>query len=234
MASEQKTCRRCAGIFVLDYDSSDPLERVKAKMTLYCETCLPIALSEAEAREAPEKARKLEERWCRICPQEYQQTDLSRETLAAAFVVRAINWIPGSKGLGFIGPSGKGKTRLLYLALRKAFMEGLWVHATTHLAFRKVAIDAYSAEGESRYDARAKLDMMSRVDVLLFDDLGKAPSTEGVDSEFEELIERRTSNDRSILWSANASGQWLIERFGPDRGDPIVRRLGEFTTVVKA
>lgn len=76
--------------------------------------------------------------------------------------------------------------------------------------------------------------MMARVDMLLFDDLGKAPSTENVDAELLELIERRTSNGKALLWSANGSGTWLESRFGPDRGEPLVRRLAEFTKVVRA
>lgn len=232
--TDLKTCRRCSSPFPVNYDDSDPLEAVKARLTVFCDPCLPLALKEAEAKEEPEKLRKLEERWNKICPAQYQNTDLTHPSLAPEFVERVQAWKPSHIGLGFMGSSGKGKTRLLYLALKRAFISGLWVHAITHLAFRKIAIDAFSGEGESRYDARAKLDMMSRVDVLLFDDLGKAPSTEGVDSELEELIERRTSNNRTILWSANGSGQWLIERFGPDRGEPLVRRLAEFTTVVRA
>ena len=71
------------------------------------------------------------------------------------------------------------------------------------------------------------------MEVLLFDDLGKAPSTEGVDAELFELVEVRTSNALPILWSANGGGRWLIDRLGADRGPALIRRLAEFTEVLK-
>jgi hypothetical protein len=63
------------------------------------------------------------------------------------------------------------------------------------------------------------------------DDLGKPPATDRADAELEELVEVRTSQLLPILWSANGSSAWLIKRMGPDRGEPLVRRLSEFSEI---
>lgn len=230
MASETKTCRKCSSPFEVEFEAGNAFSEMGARMARFCLACLPSVTADSEQARIAEEAAEREARWAKICPAEYRDTDLTHDGLAPEFVTAAKEWRPGPRrGLGFISDSGRGKTRLLYVALHTAFSAGLWTHATSHLTFRKVAIDASSAEGDNRYAARAKLDMMARVDVLLFDDIGKPASTECVDSEFEDLIERRTSQRKPILWSSNGAGEWLIRRFGEDRGKPIVRRLAEFS-----
>lgn len=222
-----KSCRRCGADF--NVPASDVF------FAVYCENCLPLALAEAETQRHQSERKVLQLRWAKICPLAYRETDLSYPRLEKRFVDAVRNYKSSEgKGLGLIGPTGSGKTRLLYAVLERAFLAGMWVHSTSHNAFRKVVIDSFGSDGESRWEARSKLDMMTRVDVLLFDDLGKAPATEAVDAELFELIERRTNSKRPTLWSANGSGDALEVWLGPDRGDAILRRLVEFSTVVSA
>lgn len=229
MASETKSCRKCSAPFEVEFEAGNQFSETAARWSRFCTVCIPIVEAESEVERAKEEEADMHARWAKICPAEYRDTDLAHPDLAPEFVAAAVAWRPARRGLGFISDSGRGKTRLLYVALKSAFMAGQWTHATSHLTFRKVAIEASSGEGENRYAARAKLDMMARVDTLLFDDIGKPASTECVDSEFEDLIERRTSQRKPILWSSNGAGEWLIRRFGEDRGKPIVRRLAEFS-----
>jgi DNA replication protein DnaC len=96
-------------------------------------------------------------------------------------------------------------------------------------------LDRFSPRPEGVNEtARARLDKLKRVRVLMLDDLGKAASSERADEQLENLIEKRGGECLPILWSANGSSAWLASRFGPDRGMPLVKRLAEFSTVVKA
>lgn len=192
-----------------------------------CPSCLNLR-SQVAASEAQDAAKtSLSGAWERACPQIYRDTDPER--LPAEAMRLMSDWQPaGGRGIGLTGKTGVGKTRCLFLALHRAHAAGMSVEAVSHNRFSRLAQDAFM--GEKMDDARTKLRDFHRCAVLLLDDLGKAPRTERADAEIEELIEHRTSAGLPILWTANAGGTWLIERFGKDRGPALVRRLAEFCT----
>lgn len=227
-----KTCSRCQTPFTVikanDFDWA-------AKMRRFCDTCTPIVDEEIRLREIEEAKQQKEFKWNEVCPPIYRNTDLTHEGLSPTLREASMGWDPfGSIGLGFMGHSGAGKTRLLFHCLKKAFDADLGVRYITHNAFSKLVIDAFSSGShQSKEESVRSLSYLGKVRVLLFDDLGKAPSTERCDAELEELIEVRGSHLLPTLWSANGCGEWLVKRFGADRGEPLVRRLAEFSTVVK-
>lgn len=190
-----------------------------------CEEMWKITYGESLARD---KAAAHERGWCDVCPQIYRDTDLTRLKGTGAEIINA--WQP-SKGLGFIGPTGAGKTRLLFVALRRCYDAGASVAAVSHNRFSFLAQDAFAGEDDARSRARSEFRKFKICSALLIDDLGKAPRTERADAEIEELVEHRTSHGLPILFTANASGEWLSKRFGEDRGPALVRRLGEFCEV---
>lgn len=196
-----------------------------------CEPCQAERQAEHAAKRDSEKASARELVWHSVCPATYRDTNPTDPRLNRALVAKALAWCPSSRGIGFIGPSDRGKTRSLFLALRKAHDAGRHAMAISHNRFSKVVIDAFSGGDDDRARGKKTLLDLSRCDALLIDDLGKAPSTERCDAELEELVEVRTSEGLPILWSANGSGEWLINRFGADRGKPLVRRLAEFCDV---
>lgn len=231
-----KTCETCQQPFTIDDEGCTDIGRSILTMKRYCEPCLDAIGKASSEAERQREREKLDNRWAEICPPLYRETDFAHPGILPSFFTAAGEWCPGiPQGLGFMGNSGGGKTRLLFWCLQRAFEAGKRVEATSHHAFGRIVMDAFSSPNEERRErANQSLDRFSKVDVLLLDDLGKAPSTERCDAELENLIETRGAHLRPILWSANGHGQWLIDRFGPDRGSPIVRRLAEFSTVVKA
>lgn len=197
-----------------------------------CPPCQEMANREAKAKQESFERGIREEKWNRACPLIYRDTNLNDARLRLPIVESVMGWEPrAGKGLGVIGTTGLGKTRCLFMALRKAFDLEMSVAAISHTKFSRIAMDAFSGDKEDKGTAREVLRELHRAEVLLLDDLGKPPSTERADSELEELIEERTSQGCAILWSANASGEWLVKRFGIDRGEPLVRRLAEFSDV---
>lgn len=227
-----KICIRCKQPF--ETPSFD-LAGVTMSLAICCTSCSAAHLEDSLAREREAEQKRVNERWYAICPPLYRETDITHSGIQASFRDAALAWEPSSTlGLGFIGGSGGGKTRMLMVALRKAFDAGLSTRFLSHNGFSKLVIDAFSnSAGQGRSEAKDALSWLARVRVLFLDDLGKAPSTERCDAELEELIELRGANFLPTLWSANGTSEWLIRRFGPDRGEPLVRRLGEFSTVIK-
>lgn len=197
-----------------------------------CQSCMEkAALAYDVAEKDAQRLAKIG-KWHSICPPLYRDTDAARINQVCAMA--ALTWdVNGSRGLGLLGVTGAGKTRALFLALHGAFDAGKRCRSISHNLFSKTVQSAFAGEGAERNDARALLVALQKCDVLLLDDLGKPPPTERADAELEELVEVRTSNLLPILWSANGSSAWLIKRMGPDRGEPLVRRLSEFSEIPK-
>jgi DNA replication protein DnaC len=143
--------------------------------------------------------------------------------------VVGFEWQPGRRGIGLLGKTRLGKTRGLFLVLKHALTSGISIDAISHGTFSNMVRLAYGA-GDA--EAESRLARLYQADVVMLDDLGKAPSTERADAELELLVEHLTSHNRTILWSANGSKEWLTGRFGPDRGPALVERLREFTYVI--
>lgn len=229
-----KTCVTCQAEFSIIEREGFCAESLMAmqKWCPACDAARGAAFNQLGAKKASE-AR--EEVWRGVCPIVYRETDPAHADLNRAFLDACRAWDPrGRNGLGLMGESRLGKTRCLFLALRRALEAGRSVAYCTHNHFGELVMDAFCNDEEYRYKARRQVDHMQRVDVLLLDDLGKSPSSEQRDSKLDALVEIRTHHGRPILWSANGHGQWLIDRLGADRGAPIVARLAEFSTVVKA
>lgn len=195
----------------------------------HCAACSARLAEEMRVEQEKNLRSEREEKWNAVCPPLYRDTDLSHPGLSRAAIDCVSKW-DMQNGIGLLGESGKGKTRLLFLALRKVFDAGKYVRVISHNKFSKLVMDAFM--GDSRSENSKQLDALRRTHFLMIDDLGKAPSTERADAEMEELVEYRVSNSLPILWSANAGGGWLENRFGPDRGPALVRRLAQFCECV--
>jgi DNA replication protein DnaC len=198
-----------------------------------CESCIRKFNERTLEMRAADSVVVKDAFWLKVCPSLYRDTDQAHPGLHPMALEAVRRYEPrAGRGLGLIGETGGGKTRCAFLALHKAHIAGLRVNAVSHKLFGKIAAKAAAGTTEEKAKADSAMESFERADVLLLDDLGKAPSTERADSDLEDLIEIRTSNKRAILWTANGSGEWLISRLGPDRGEPTIRRLTEFCEIV--
>jgi DNA replication protein DnaC len=68
---------------------------------------------------------------------------------------------------------------------------------------------------------------------LLIDDLGKQKMTERAETELYDVLEHRTNNLKPTLVTTNATGQQLARMLSEDRRQPIIRRIKDFSTIVK-
>lgn len=230
MDSKTKKCIECLTDFTYEPILLHGTEVFARPRCVPCTAAAAARHQDATEKEA-EKARL--EKWHAVCPPIYRDTDIAR--ISAECGRAAITWdFKAARGLGCLGSTGIGKTRALFLALRRAFDGGKFCRFTSHNAFTRTVQTAFAGDGKEREAAKHLLDAYQECGVLLIDDIGKPPPTERADAELEELVEQRTSNMRPILWSANGSSAWLIKRMGVDRGEPLVRRLSEFCDIITA
>lgn len=200
----------------------------------YCFSCaesLQKRRDEQEkAKEAEEATKRAGEAFDAICPPLYRETDLSR--LPAPFRDEAIGWEWSAKGLGLVGMAGKGKTRAAYHICHRMLVAGKRVAATSAPMFARLCVDQFSDDKKRRAEAEAQIKSIYKADIWFLDDLGKQRMTDRGEMELYAVLEHRTASLLPTIWTANAKSAVLLQMFSEDRGEPIMRRLIDFSRIV--
>lgn len=189
-----------------------------------------------DEKQKKDKARAIERqfaeraaRWSTVCPPVYHGTIASR--IPDQFALRVVMaWAFGPMGLLATGRSGQGKTRSVFLTLRREFQAGRAVAFYTHAQFNRAALDMIGNDIASVRWVR----LLATVDILFLDDLGKANFTDasGRGRHAEELLfdifERRIGSGLPTVFTCSLDGETLTKAMSAERGEPFVRRLREF------
>ena len=221
-----QTCRRCGRSL------SDP-----EPLTLFCRTFV-LGPTVCTACEEPESKAAEHSEWERVCPEEYQRTDvprleanLRRRNCDVDWLGHVLTWQYGSQGLLVGGSTGVGKTRAMWILLRRLLDQEhrrlVWLNA---VRFR-TGLQAAARDGATDYFVRR----LVRAHVLYWDDLGQTHLTGAASEMLLHLIEERTTAGMPILATTQYSGDRLEAQFErPEMGQGVRRRLNEFCRVVVA
>ncbi|MEO6846766.1 MAG: ATP-binding protein [Chthoniobacterales bacterium] len=228
-----KICDQCGKHF--EYESacweSGPRAGREILSLTSCLDCHEARCHEYENQNRALKSHHRVELWNRICPPQYRSTDVL--LLPATYRDVIAEWTPEtSSGIGFVGSAGIGKTRAAFLLLKKSFDTGVPCQYINAVIFNELVVQMFSDSKERRHRALDTLHAIRTSRVLLFDDLGKGKLTERAETELYSLLEHRTSRQLPTHWTANSNGEELLSRMSPDRGEPILRRLAEFSRIV--
>ncbi|MDE1170898.1 MAG: ATP-binding protein [Verrucomicrobium sp.] len=163
-----------------------------------------------------------------LCPPAFQETDRAR--LRADLVDKVLSWQMGPTGLVLYGDTGGGKTRTLWLLLRRLVVdEAIHVRVLSAFDFSAEASDAYRNGTEKAFVST----LAGSVGVLVIDDLGKAKITARVAEALFEIVDRRTAAGRPLIVTTNDVGERLKERFeDQNAAEPLLRRLREFCAAI--
>ena len=174
----------------------------------------------------------MRKRWERICLPIYRDTDAAR--LTPTMRKYAETWTSeGGRGLAFVGATAKCKTRVCYMILGRYHYEGRRVFGITAAKLAELVQNKFANDNEIRGASVEKLKLIERIPLLLLDDVGQEKITERTGSEFFSLIEQRTSWKRPTLWTSNLDAGTFKQASGAERGQPTIRRLREFSDIVK-
>jgi DNA replication protein DnaC len=147
-----------------------------------------------------------------------------------AKIIAIAEWQNYPRGLVVVGPTGRGKTRSVWAALRPKWWSGAKIK---HVTAFKMAQHATKALTDHENGEKVIGSYVS-ADVLFLDDLGKrlTPAT----SQFLfEIVERRTSANKPIIATSNEDYRTLAEKIDDGSGtmsEPIIRRLEEFCDLI--
>lgn len=246
--SDTRECKGCGQPFlsraiVID---GDELCRI-----VLCETCGEIreaeAMDEQKRLEAEASEALFCARWSVLCPPRYAEPfDADRliasireekswkpamEAVIREVIQKVENWPYSDRGIGLIGVSGHGKTRIMFRLIYRYLREG---RKCEYLNMTVLGREIGARFSRSAHEANEWLNKLCAVPVLFLDDVGKEKMTERVETELYGIVEIRSSNLLPIYFTANSKGQKLIEKMTDDEGEisdravPIVRRLREF------
>lgn len=196
-----------------------------------CDACYAKLNAENEAKERDEKQQKLVREFETLCPPLYRESDPSR--IFRGYVKAIADWKFGPTGLLLIGPAGRGKTRAAWMLMRREHLAGRSVYGLTATELAKFAADQWHSRAEEKRQAEEALHTCKSVGILLIDDLGKQKFTERAELELYDILESRTANMKPTIVTANSDGSQLLKMLSADRGEPILRRLQQFSTITK-
>lgn len=197
---------------------------------ILCDDCDLKRIKKLQQEMAADEQERIQEAFNAICPPLYRQSNPER--IPAAFLRECEAWQYNPVGIGLIGPAGCGKTRAAWMLLKRLHFSGLRVFGITATGFAKACADQWHDDNQAKALAEDMLTRCRRTKVLLLDDLGKQKMTDRSELELFDLLEHRSSHELPIIWTANAAKGDLRKMLSSDRGEPILRRLSEFTKII--
>jgi len=203
----------------------------KIEMRVLCESCEQKAIKQQEQDAAQLRRNRLKTAFEAICPPLYRESDLKR--IYGPFSAIAQCWQYGPTGVLLEGPAGSGKTRAAWYIIRRMMEKGCPCYGLTSTQFAKYAADQWHTNAEDKHLALEAMDRCRSTSILLIDDLGKQKMTERAETELYDVLEHRTNNLKPTLVTTNATGQQLARMLSEDRCQPIIRRIKDFSTIVK-
>lgn len=223
-------CRECGKLMTINYELPRFPTEVNywpVTMLFYHRDCRQKMQIEQDERENLEEEFRLKDKWDKICPPLYQKT-VTDELPDQESYLKVLSWKYGPIGLVLKGEPGTGKTRSMFVLLKRECWSGRSIRYFRGPEFRHKAATAARSERGSLSWVRD----LTRSEILFLDDLDKINFTESVEEMLFEIIEGRVSTQKPTLFTFNFSGERLLDRLSDDRGDAILRRIREFTTTV--
>lgn len=220
--SVQKVCNECGKTFDLFFPSL-------ANLVHTCPDCCEKHAIE-ESRELIARSGNVRlQQWLKLCPEIFQDTNEQHKNFPRELFAKVMAWTYGGKGLLLTGSTGKCKSRCVWLLLKREFIDGKRnFEAIDH----SVGFQYGEQFAKSSAEASRWVQKLSKADILLMDDVFKVKLTDSLEAALFTVISNRTEHKKPILCTLNDTGATLSARMSEDRGKALVRRLGEFCTVI--
>jgi DNA replication protein DnaC len=161
-----------------------------------------------------------------LCPLEFQETEIDKMPNRAA-AEKVLAWKEGKRGLLLYGPTGRGKTRAVWLLLGKLALAGRCFVVMDSLA---------GFEFMSSFNSNSSYDWILRrctCSLLFMDDVFKVKLTDAFEAAIFSIIEYRLSHQLPMIVTLNDTSATLMSRMTSDRGAALLRRLTEMSEAVE-
>lgn len=204
----------------------------RLNVNLLCDSCEQKAIERKKQDADCERRNRLKTAFDDICPPLYRESDLKR--IYGPFREIAENWQFGPRGILLEGNAGTGKTRSAWHIIKRMMTEqGKNCYGLTATLFAKYAADQWHSNLEDKNAAIEAMDRCRSAVILLIDDLGKQKMTDRGETELYDVLEHRTTNLKPTIITTNATGDQLKKMISEDRRQPILRRISDFSDIIK-
>lgn len=220
------TCRRCQAPYACHAIRVGP---DIWPFTFFCDACFDIERAAHDAARVAEMRAKRADAW---------SSDVGREAFADTIVAQldpvrlaaVVGWVYGPRGLVLHGPSGKTKSRMMWILARRLYVDdGVQTVVARATRLARTLSDLATPAGAIEAQIRALIN----APVLILDDLGKEAQSERWESALVEIIDARTAAGRPLIITTNYVGSKLVERYRDrSNGEAVVRRLRDFCTAI--
>lgn len=194
----------------------------------WCPACMERGGNVAKARTVQDQRQR---EWQSLTRnfKAYLDTDLNRLPCPER-LREAMTWHCGTKGLNLWGLPATGKTRTLFLLLKREFDAGHTFRAFGPCDFN-LAIE------KAGFHPAAFIESCRKADLLAFDDIGKVRMSPVIEGHFFAILEYRAANGKPCLFTHNfpseaarahrhLNGDTLESKFR--NGNAVVRRIRDF------
>jgi DNA replication protein DnaC len=131
-----------------------------------------------------------------------------------------LKWISNKQNITFTGPAGVGKSYLAQVLGNQACRKG---HSSLFIRIPRLATDLLQARGDGSYSSFLK--KLSKVSVLILDDLGVCPLDDLTKRDLLEIMEDRYGVGSTLLTSQLPTEDWFEHLGGAQVADAICDRL---------
>ena len=171
---------------------------------------------------------ELSAKWVEVCPARY--VDCRIETHPDQEAAQAVRkWVDEGfkqrRNLVLSGPVGTGKSGLALGAMYEIHMQGIGCKFGT---FSQILDQLRPRNDDDKAAKRENLDNLTRLGLLVIDDLGTHKESEWTAEQLFDLINGRTSNARPFIITTN----WTAKEMAAALDDRLMSRLVEATDVV--
>jgi DNA replication protein DnaC len=168
-----------------------------------------------------------------ICPPRYQDSDPT--LLPKSNLANVLSWKPTKDGTGLfiVGKARTGKTRCIWLLIKRLVSEGFRVKAFDGIGWNLAVSRAFGDPSTTEN----WLDSLLQPDVLFIDDLFKGRITEAQELAVHGVFDRRGAYLKPIFCTTNTNAAILASRMtdagADDRAGSIMGRITEFCKVIQ-
>lgn len=164
--------------------------------------------------------------WETICPTIYRDTDVTKLPCDYESQQKVLDWTPSNKHMALYGPPRVGKTRMVFMLLKRLH-ELMEVYATTATDFGHHIAAKF---GDSSREGHEYVTKCAECEILFIDELGKEKMTDRIESEFLWVLDQRCIWKRPMFITTNLMGEHFKQIWSRDRSSAILGRFKEFFT----